>query len=1194
MSARKLMNWLRSWTRSPKNRAPFVYPRARNRQRLTLEPLETRTAPAVLTPSPGGILYESADGEDNRVVLAHTSQFITVDDAPEVLLVRVPPAFNHDLIEKIDVGFAFVLDIQIPIGEFLDLPQTRAVVPAVDLMSVFDLQTINNYINAFVTKINSLVSAQGLAIDIPAFPFDFTNTGITNPPLFDIPAIDLTSLFPDFVPQFFGTSGLFDQFLQSFASPLTPKNATIDLGDKSDTADLSGFDLPATVNGGTGNDTITAGLGNDVLNGDEGDDVFIHNLDATSNDTINGGDGFDTLVIDAGPTSSNVLLDFSGGGGGLKVTINGRSVQYLLNSVEHISVKTGDGPDNITILGTPNLPNGISVDSGGGTDQLTYDVPGGAFHTGSWIDAATGSVDTGVNSAVDFTGIEGLTLSEGASATIAGTDNSDDIQFLGTATNAAEVTVDDHAPITLSAFSSGSSVTLDGLSGDDTFTIDPENATAFSTIQVNGAGPADGDQLVFDGSTAADAYSYTPGTGDEDGTVVVNNSVSVAFTDLDSVFINGQEGNDSLLATDPSSADVAVYTPVIGDGGEFHFGTHAPVSFHSIEDRTVATTGGADTFMLDTANLPGENDTITVSGGGGSAVLNYGGTVTYQYSGSGNRIDLEVHAGDDLVTVTPLSDLEVDVNSSVGNDTLVYNGANPTVNLETGTVSQPGALPVVFTGVETLQVSAGGTLSVDATSLADVVLVSGLGANTGVLTVDNIGAVLPRVIFSGTTALTVDGSGGSDLLVVDGTEGDDIATVTGTAVMIANLVPIAFLEFASLGYNGLDGSDTTMVTPSAQLPINVDGGTPAGATGDRLILSANTTAIFEPGPELDSGGFTIDGDKIVSFDNIEEFQVNDVSGNDLVVTVDGAGGDDHITAVGAGPNNVRFTVDNQKVLDYTGVAEVHVEGLNGQDDIDVDVHVPNLGVTFFVDGGLPVNGDTLAVTGVAGAADNPVWTPNAADGGVFVLSGVTINVAGIEALTYDGESDNEALTVQGQAAADTFVHTPGVTVDDGSVAVDSLLAITYVHLGAGGIVTAAGQGGADTLVAYGTTGTDTFALAFPGTNQADIGLTDGAGVHVALLTTGVESYEIRALAGDDRVHVQAPATIDGTLAVQGGEPDSGSDVFTVDLTGGAFNALIRPNFPNTAAIVTGVGAPSPSTALKRSSSTTPATPRTTR
>src|SRR6185312_12013339 len=104
---------------------------------------------------------------------------------------------------------------------------------------------------------------------------------------------------------------------------------------------------------------------------------------------------------------------------------------------------------------------------------------------------------------------------------------------------------------------------------------------------------------------------------------------------------------------------------------------------------------GANTFMLDTANLPGENDNITVSGGAGSAVLNYGGTVTYQHGGSDDRLDLEVHAGDDLVTVTPLSDLEVDVNASVGDDTLVYNGANPSVDLEAGTVSQPGARPVV-------------------------------------------------------------------------------------------------------------------------------------------------------------------------------------------------------------------------------------------------------------------------------------------------------------------------------------------------------------------------------------------------------------------------------------------------------------------------------------------------------------------
>jgi hypothetical protein len=166
----------------------------------------------------------------------------------------------------------------------------------------------------------------------------------------------------------------------------------------------------------------------------------------------------------------------------------------------------------------------------------------------------------------------------------------------------------------------------------------------------------------------------------------------------------------------------------------------------------------------------------------------------------------------------------------------------------------------------------------------------------------------------------------------------------------------------------------------------VDGGVPVGATGDRLILRA-TQSRLQPGPELDSGGFTIDSAEIVSFDNIEEYEINDISGNDLIVTVDGAGGDDHIAAVGLAPNQVLITVNDSKVLNYTGVAELTLRGLNGQDNIDIDVNVANLGVTFFVQGGLPVNGDTLTLTGVNGAADNPTWTPNAADGGVFTLAG---------------------------------------------------------------------------------------------------------------------------------------------------------------------------------------------------------------
>ena len=88
------------------------------------------------------------------------------------------------------------------------------------------------------------------------------------------------------------------------------------------------------------------------------------------------------------------------------------------------------------------------------------------------------------------------------------------------------------------------------------------------------------------------------------------------------------------------------------------------------------------------------------------------------------------------------------------------------------------------------------------------------------------------------------------------------------------LVALAGQEF--LQVNGLAGSDTFTVTPSATASIFVGGGDPIGTgLGDEIVLNAGGGVVtFEDGPEADSGAFGTTGNQRVGFDHIERAVVN--------------------------------------------------------------------------------------------------------------------------------------------------------------------------------------------------------------------------------------------------------------------------------------------------------------------------------
>jgi len=262
----------------------------------------------------------------------------------------------------------------------------------------------------------------------------------------------------------------------------------------------------------------------------------------------------------------------------------------------------------------------------------------------------------------------------------------------------------------------------------------------------------------------------------------------------------------------------------------------------------------------------------------------------------------------------------------------------------------------------------------------------------------------------------------------------------------------------------------------------------------------------------------------------------------------GTHGDDDITAQGVAANSVDVWVNDGPRVSYIGVATVNLQGKNGDDDFDVDFALIALATAITIDGGLPsTGGDLVTVTGTDGTVDSFTWTPATANNGTLTTgTGQSLAITNAEALTIDGEDDGDTLTVTGTGR---FVHTPGNTADAGQIALNSLLGVSYVNLGAAGTVTANGTGGSDILVANATNGDDTFDVS----NLNVVDLTSNTGNHVDLLAGTIESLTLVGFAGQDTFNVNGANTFTA-INVQGGSGDADD---TLNLSNNAGAAAIN-------------------------------------
>jgi hypothetical protein len=892
-------------------------------------------------------------------------------------------------------------------------------------------------------------------------------------------------------------------------------------------------------------------------------------VSAESRLQITGTAGDDTIVLQRDPGNPSLL----------NVFINSFTPTdtFQLSTIGLIDVSTLSGLDTLIVDNSEGMiapPNGIRYDGGDEPDLLQVeagDETDAVYDVGPGIGQGVVTVSAAAaTQTIYFQELEPVQIvggGAGTTLTVNGTasdnavnyaegPNSDDIGhllFAGDLTGF--VTVDNFESI---EFSNYETLVLNGGSGSDVIHLNnPTTPTTLADITVNGDDDTVGDTLIVNGTAVTVDVDVSGET--ITGTSGSGMSVAVAYGTVEALTVVAGSSSSELAVS--GSSDYTVNPGAATDRGTI-LSAGIPIEYQGYgAGDALALDGGGSLVVTGTA----ANDVFTVAATYGDVTI--AGRAIIERAGTTADLVLNGLDGDDLFDVTgsqPYTTILLAGGNPSASDVaaLTGSGANVSADLAAGEVTGGGLGTVSLTGIEQLDIDAAtGNLTVLTGGDDDTVEVTPLGTNHGTLQANG---AAPVVNFSGVGDLTVNLLGGNDLLTVNASSGEDTITVDGTTVAITGRQAVDYLGTESVIANGLAGSDTFDVTPSASVSLFVDGGQPIAVTpGDKLIVQTGGDPVeLNMGPESDEGSFAVAAKEPISFDHMESFSI--LGGGPLVIN--GTNGPDAITVVArddsthGGADGVQdFTVaiNASPEFLFLDVASVTVNALGGSDEIVLRTPAPNdadWDTDVTVNGGPPSASDRLVVETPGAAAETATYTPTASDAGTLVIAEATpadatnVTITGIEELAYDGEADDDALTVAGTGGADTVVHTPGASDDAGTLQVNTTLALAYQNLGSSATVLVDGGAGADEIVVHGTSGGDAFSVdtSTPG-GRIDLNS------RLPALTANIQTATLEGHEGDDAFTL-VPA-ISGspytTLNLNGGDEASAlGDVANVHGTGG--------------------------------------------
>ena len=612
-------------------------------------------------------------------------------------------------------------------------------------------------------------------------------------------------------------------------------SVTVDSGDGADT--IQGSALADVVIAGPGADTVTGNQGSDTVFLGEGDDIALWDP-GDGNDVIEGQGSTDELQFNG--SNANETIFISANGGRALMTRDVGSIVMDTDAVERIRFNAVRGTDTVNVqplTGTDitQVLLDFAVTLGGAEGDLQSDrvvVNGGP---------APDAIGAG------FAGGEVSIVADATTITLAH----------------VEPTFDQ--------------LTLNGLEGNDTLTVDVALAGQLALIGVDGG--ADTDTLAVRGSGSADAIVADATTP----FVAVAGVPLIHAMVVENLRLQGRGGNDSLSAV----GNVAPLFALTLDGGAnddiLLGGNGADVLLGGDGEDLIEGNQGSDVIQGGADNDvfqwdPGDGSDV-IAGQGGSDVLRFNGSAANEVIHlvpDGSGVQLTRNVGNITLDMTEVE--QFDISALNGTDTL-----------EIGTLAGTDATSVLLRLAGTIGGDAGDVLAdtviynasasadnLDVSVMAgDVVLTQAaltLAIRTAEPTLDRLvvnggdgdDAFLLAPVAATLIGVTLDGGGqasaNGDVVAIAGdaaAEAYQIVPEAGSVVLTRSTpsalsVAIHAAEWLELDLAG--GADTVQTTGLPGTGQILDGGTPGTIPGDTLGITGFNGDIFESPIQLVGAG----------------------------------------------------------------------------------------------------------------------------------------------------------------------------------------------------------------------------------------------------------------------------------------------------------------------------------------------------
>jgi len=622
--------------------------------------------------------------------------------------------------------------------------------------------------------------------------------------------------------------------------------------------------------------------------------------------------------------------------------------------------------------------------------------------------------------------------------------------------------------------------TVTGTPGDDVFTV---SKLGNDIIVKNALG-----STVF--SRNANALSSLTINGLAGDDTVTVDYASGGFFNLPITFDGGAGGNDKLKVVGDGATTNAIYAPSTGSTATNHVGTvtvnGAVITFSNLEpiDITAMVTATLQT------TLTGADDVLTLTNGtnligapGPSAIVvtgTTGGAPIEPVAFFGNTtvvIDTTLNDGNDTIVIASANNAHANtnltINTGVNTDTVTVSGA-VTVTGNVNISSQNIAVNALITGD-----AVAGTVTLNAG--AGAITTSGVGADVSAqnlvatatlgidldTTVDNITANN-----TGTGAVNIDESNGANILSATATTGaTTVTTTTGNLTVTAMSASTIATITANAGAILDDGSNATfIVAPSISLTAG-DGSIGAtGANGQIDVTSTTLNASSTNGSIFvtETDGLTL-GIVSATGTGANDVTITSTTGN---IGVNSVAAEDTVTLTAtAGQINddandatVDISATSATLTASTGIGQ----GANGS----LDVNVATLTSATSATGGIAINllNDAVAAVGLAANHAVAVTLVDATTSGAITLTGTTgsgtrtftlvdTNSGAIDVSAAAGDIVLGLLTAGtgGTAGAVSVTATTGQITDNASDAIADIIgssatlgASTGIGLGANG------------------------------------------------------------------------------------------------------------------------------------------------